>query len=123
MSQIEDLGRHAAVCKNWRWLPGMLVWRGLRVIQGGTPISARLEDGRLTTMRGTVPDLTDPATLGCLLSLVREAWGPRVHATHRPDVGVSEAWYVSHRKGPPPWRGFTGPTEAEALVAALEAAP
>jgi hypothetical protein len=67
----------------------------------------------------SVPDLTDPATLGCLLALVREAWGD-------PLAVVSPVWEKGWMIG---WRvcfarsGFFAGTEAEALVAALEAAP
>ena len=69
-----------------------------------------------------IPDLTDPATLGCLLALVREAWGMPTGITvaYSDDTG---RWVVS-------WSGGThggvcgeGATEAAALVAALEAAP
>jgi len=65
--------------------------------------------------------LTDPATLGCLLALVREVWGMPTGIT----VGYSSdeaLWGVS-------WSGAThggwcgrGKTEAEALVVALEGA-
>jgi hypothetical protein len=71
----------------------------------------------------TRPVLDDPATLGCLLYLVREAWkeerasawwcGPlRTWAAN-----VTAIDMVDRR------RAFLGDTEAEALVAALEAAP
>jgi hypothetical protein len=63
-----------------------------------------------------VPDLSDPATLGCLLALVREAWGkPDLHT--RPEGSRWRMWSFE-------WpSSMLHPTEAEALVAALEAAP
>jgi hypothetical protein len=66
-----------------------------------------------------LPDLTDPATLGCLLYLVRESCGmpTGIIVRHSNDNG---RWEVS-------WSGSThggicgfGATEAEALVMALE---
>jgi hypothetical protein len=68
---------------------------------------------------GTRPDLSDPATLGCLLALVREAWGQGVYLL--PDGG----WYVKGARlqdGASIGLGICATTEAEALVAALEAA-
>lgn len=62
------------------------------------------------------PDLSDPATLGCLLHLVREAWGEAtVYIEHdkcrrRPWVAILPMLVIDCE------------TEAEALVAALEAA-
>lgn len=64
-----------------------------------------------------VPDLSDPATLGACLAVVRERWGkPRLHASPSGLV----AWYV----GDGVCTIVPGvATEAEALIAALEAAP
>jgi hypothetical protein len=72
------------------------------------------------------PDLTDPATLGCLLALVREAWGdPAMSVTAGYTKDRKVEWEVEH---PHPdslpealWTYFD--SEAAALVAALEAAP
>jgi hypothetical protein len=95
-------------------------------------------------LRGTsehpdvLPDLTDPATLGCLLALVRKAWANdgvhlvRLHTSDHSDGPgdlVPVVWwavwfsatYVLDADGH--HHTFAGETEAEALVAALEAAP
>jgi hypothetical protein len=74
-----------------------------------------------------VPDLTDPATLGCLLTLVREAWGdPRLVVIYHGEAaypGQSEGWAVQCADNRLPVAGEDYPSEGEALVAALEAAP
>ena len=65
--------------------------------------------------RERLPDLTDPATLGCLLALVREAWvDPNAHTM--PYYGRWAVFLSSDQDA------GDGSTEAEALVAALEAA-
>jgi hypothetical protein len=80
-------------------------------------------------MRATdaVPVLDDEATLGCLLSLVRQVW-PGCHAEPNGAAtwdGVDEAergsWWAVYACAPHR-RIAAGATEAEALVAALEAA-
>jgi hypothetical protein len=125
------LARRAVACKGWKWMPGMRVWNPVgenwfRVaddagILCASPYLVTFEGrhahgSRWASLSGCSPDLTDPATLGCLLALVREAWEPHgtFVSTHRYDGGE---WSI--RTLPLP----VFATEAEALVSALESAP
>ena len=103
--------QRAVACKHWRWMPGMLV-------RYPTGYSERIEDDMLPgEIQISVPDLSDPATLGCLLALVREAWEDPCICTAVDNTGAGwwvDGWQSSHD---------LHPTEAAALVAALEAAP
>ncbi len=118
-------GQRAVACRRWRWMPGMLA-----CLEGCRPIRiTEINDaGNALQEAGWLPVLDDPATVGCLLALVREAWGdPRLVAMDQGDAGPrwtlvrwDEEWgTVDARPGHP----ITGLTEAEALIAALEAAP
>ena len=152
------LARRAVACKGWRGMPGMrAVGRypdyPVRVHAFGenvrdtddmqqpepwgwqqpTPYGDSIFPGPY------LPDLTDPATLGCLLSLVREAWRcPTVYVRQSTTRRVSDgalAWEVCDlwldaeacralgvdRQGSVGSWGHA--SEAEALVAALESAP
>jgi hypothetical protein len=111
-----DLARRAVACRGWRWMLGM---------QAITPdglFGHRVTEHTILIDPDHLPDLTDPATLGCLLALVREAWG----VTHLSTYPWQRGWEVVRvKKGTSAPVGFGGywPTEAHALVAALEAAP
>ena len=112
-----DLSRRAVACKGWRWMPGALDLFGRRVRH---PV--RDSDA--------LPDLTDPATLGCLVRLVRELyhapwklWDGHIEV-RRDHQTLFFAMQFSHNP-----EGFleevhvaSGQTEVEAWVAALEAA-
>ena len=122
LEDFEQLGRRAVACKHWRWMPGMLTTYATRVnsvTRNGSP-EPRL--GGLIEA-DPLPALDDPATMGCLLALVREAH----HAPAAYLMGsVSQQWVVHHFAEPEAyWKPLTKwqPTEVEALVAALEAAP
>ena len=122
------LSRRVVACKGWRWLPGMM---RLRV----TPTWSRdylLREGRVLDWGDpwvyedwpVIPDVTDAATLGCLLALVRETWDDEGAYAMQRSVSEGGGWALW---ACPPGdvnipRG-TGATEAEALVAALESAP
>lgn len=126
-------------CKHWSWQFGMLTHEThppspLRLSEGychdfRDSVSERRfgpfnEYGRDTyedALLRPLPDLTDPGTRGCVLELVRQAWG---------DPGMSvtceegRRWHVRRTTR----SGFcetvaTGTTEGKALAAALLAAP
>ena len=130
---MEELARRAVACRHWRWLPGMLatdegyLGRARVIDTDCAPVNERPDLWEYRGyLRGTAnadewpdtlfPDLSDPATLGALLALVREAWGdPWIRVEP-----MSREWRTLHSR-PAPFSA--GPTEAAALVAALEAAP
>ncbi len=111
------LARRAVACKAWRWMPGMR-WMN----DPAQPVTSDGDEGRYEygypPPKYGIPDLRDPATLGCVLAMVRSVYTePRLAV-----VPWRRQWavdYVWLRDG----RVATAPTEAEALVAALEAAP
>ena len=118
------LARRAVACPHWRWVPGMLLNANERLVgidPEGIPYGHSHTAGhRVWLGEGSLPDLTDPATIGCLLALVREAWGPTFHLI--PQGG----WLVQGARLPGGGTinlGICATTEAEALVAALEVLP
>ncbi len=148
MTSVE-LAKRAVACKGWRWMPGMRATHRhcspIRVLvrddgedyechivapgPNGNEIQCIDECGIMGSFPGAdgsaypvLPDLDDPATLGCLLALVREAWAdPGMHSSpgtllRAGDLNTWTVWSGDRMKG------RLGETESEALVAALEAA-
>ena len=66
----------------------------------------------------TVPDLRCSGSLGALLALNREAWGDGLYVRQYED-GLWSVWFGDDADGPDGAQGCA--TEAEALVAALDA--
>lgn len=138
---VVELGRRAVAAMEARgiaWAPGMAGtaptrsgqagarWR-VTLGSGGVLLCSEEGGGRGYTAMGPesvglVPDFTDPATLGCLLALVREAWGePTLSA-----AWAARRWYIVtpvRGVGFDALKAIDAPDELSALVAALEAAP
>jgi hypothetical protein len=138
-AEMTELARRAVACRGWRWMRGMVAVRIEAppfFSEGADPSKIVGRDYLVTDITPTrvrcvgdsfrvgntayVPDLTDAATLGCLLALVREA-----RNTPYGNVAVVIA------NAEPPRLAFVGgltvaerffvaTTEAEALVLALE---
>lgn len=109
-AEAEALGKRVVACKGFRPMRGMLDMQGR---SWGADLLFRWSNDV------DVPDLRDPATLGCLLALVREA-----HGAPFLQVSVSISREHGYRfECNPRHRGAWVESEEEALVAALEAAP
>lgn len=145
---LEELGKRVSECDHFRVTPGMLLTDGtesVRVIYTNedwfTIVSLSRRSVEIVNEAPDCakmwPDLSDPATLGCLLALVREAWTQDAGVNHWVRYAVPvfdglETWRVGclidgakmfaliNRAT---MKLVEAPTEAEALVAALEAAP
>ena len=119
-AQIEEARRWTRL-KGWRWMPGMagmLEADGYRVL-AVTDSGEVLMDGWGYTA-ATIPDVTDPATRGCLLALAREITGSHVHV-----VFADEDLYrcICRMRGDDGrWTAYSssGPTETAALLVACE---
>jgi len=112
----------------WRalgWAPSSVSWAAILIGMRGDTCSAYSTSGLLRP-DGTVysdywvewvPDMRDPGTRGHALALVREAWGDEfAQAIHD-----GSGWRLV---GALEYHGLYGfPSEAEALLAAREAAP
>ena len=114
-----DLATRATACSNFRWLPGMLWHRP----DGETGRHPHIDP---TLTLDAYPDLKDPATLGCLLHLLREAHNAPGAFVRHEDEDRGGRYYSAS-----PWTVDMGdgsiivgiwPTEAQAIIQALEAA-
>ena len=116
-SEMTDLAREAVACDGWRWMPGMRAeWQGLcreysAIVVGIEQGCPRMTNGHIR--QDALPDLESPATLGCLLHLVREVWGDPGACCYPTNGG---GWLCLHSTA-----NTRRPTEAHALVAALKA--
>ncbi len=130
-ADLETLARRAVACRHWRWMPGMQLIHPAQT-DDATGYAVRLTIDGYQARLGEYPDLGDPATVGCLAVLVREAWNDPTLGLFAVRGGRSgrpaKVWAFGGRR--PRRRGFDNSiasaffgSETGALVAALEAAP
>jgi hypothetical protein len=139
---------------NWEWTPGMLVLTTnnigaitpVRLMESidnqqvaSTDISSVQPSGRKIlplgytqayswlNVDGLIPDLRDPATLGCIHHLIRKLWATKETKTRPiPVVNISECdgkWEVGYRYGEVRVSIFFSDLEIEAIAWALENGP
>lgn len=138
---LKALAERVVKAAGWAWMAGMLavpanrptgtVYRITVVDDNDCPCG--VEDGAVSYPRTWglygmdylggmdpcewLPDLSDDATVGCLLALVRKKHGPQVFVCPAP---VRHKCWRVYRDAVPPYAFVDGETEVEALVFALE---
>lgn len=131
MTEYEEIGKRALLCKHWRWLPGMRTNLGGIVVHAETEQYVEEGDNRIQgvsvfhggfaemLLAEAYPDLKDPATLGCVLELAREANESFVAVV--PGDFSEVSWLILTSEDTHLMAEYDLPrTEAEAVVMALE---
>jgi len=116
-------------CKRWRLIPGIVARdknNAVFVFVGYHTDGQEMWAGPSGWLAGSALtiDITSPATLGCLLTLIREAWNdPGLYTVPLSSPGsvVNYLWHIRGNGSYIAKRSYT--TEIAALVAALEVAP
>lgn len=125
-NNLTEISERLIACKGFRWMPGLQTlgeWRIINVDADGVEVVTDLGEvvlfhsGDLPHIASSLPDLTDPATLGCLLQLVRDAWGdPYLCCVGDRETG----WRLDGYAAVEDIHSYS--SEAEALFVALQSA-
>ena len=115
--RCDDLWRRALAMGRARWMPGMLALRYAPGYRDHRQPEGRLCSGRWAPPTA-MPDWDDPATVGCLLALVRERLGDPGASVQLRGWGTATALWQVFDSAEDPVSAMCG-TEAEALLRAL----
>ena len=141
-TQQIELARRVVSSERFRWMPGMLavriynerkiltrlVEKDCEVMIAEPSLTGNLESGHIdlyswNNKKDLYLDLEDPATIGCLVHLIRLAWKAPIDIHE--SRGAGNLWGISIVNQPLeddcPY--FTGYSQQEILVKAFEAAP
>ena len=126
IGELGELGRRAVACKHWRWMPGMMDLHGNRFLFSDGSGCWWISDGDIEAVideasDSDTPNLSDPATLGCLLNLVREAHTNELISTFNRAMMINDWCVVGEDHHGVHIYAENQVSEIEALVAALEA--
>lgn len=113
--RLRELGKRATRAPRWRWMEGMQTTDDDRVVAVAHDGAPMVSD----PFKDPLPNLEDPATEGCVVALLREVYDDETVCLSYVFDGLSSQWAVI---GMGEWLSAAG-SRAEALVAALEAAP
>jgi hypothetical protein len=83
-----DLARRLTSRPQWRWMPGM---RWVLPTGSGDAALGRVCHSE-SAPEGALPDLTDPATRGCLLAWARELWEDPYLAVVAYETAITGDW-------------------------------
>lgn len=121
MTDYIELGKRLRACKHWRWTSGMRA----RVSRNLPRASFRVVEDRkmfIGEWSEAIPDLSDPATKGCVLQLIRDA-----HQDQTIHIGIGcSGWVIlseKNRTADTVHHAANFDSEVEAMVVAMEAAP
>jgi hypothetical protein len=117
---LKELAEYAVTLDRWEWMPGMTfkvsearIWR-VADSSCAENLALFLSNGcAVDVKQALAPDLKDPATVGCVMAMVRKKYGK--HAFVRYSVSFDE-WCVGTSAD---ILVYEMPTEAHALIAAL----
>ena len=137
MTDYTELGKRIVACKHFRFMDGMRTLCGIRLVEGGVDYIIGHRSGPTshgggwvdtTDLAGIYPDLSDPATKGCVLQLIREACSIMIapYHYHPPTTTAAALWAVCrHTYGHMPRELWClgAPTEEALLTLIMEALP
>jgi hypothetical protein len=137
MTDLTELGKRLRTCEHFRFMEGMLTQCGIRIVEGGNDYIIGHRSGPTSkgggwvdtvALDGIYPDLSDAATKGCVLQLIREACSIMLapYHYHPPTTTAAALWAVcrhTYDHMPRELWCLGAPTEEKLLTLMMEALP